>query len=142
RQQMEIAQAQLDESTGQTDVLEAIRANLAAANVGAQLPSYQVGTARVPSTGPALLHADEMVLPAPVASWFRSAGVPLATTSIQAAPAINESVTQELRELRELLGERLSAVEAALAKVERAEKDGAAAVVGGVARVRDAVLDG
>jgi hypothetical protein len=46
----------------------------APAKAAHKMPSYKEGTARVPKTGPALLHKDEAVLPKHEAEHYRMAG--------------------------------------------------------------------
>lgn len=75
----------------QLDVLGLIRDNVRAANVGAGVPSYAVGTGYVPATGLALLHQGESVWPAPITDFFRREGFPAGN---------DPRVVAELRELR------------------------------------------
>ena len=58
-----------------TVLLDRIAANAAAANNAANIPSYAVGTWNVPQTGPAILHAGEMVLPVPMARAWREGDI-------------------------------------------------------------------
>ncbi|MCX7563782.1 tape measure protein [Xanthomonadaceae bacterium XH05] len=52
-------------------LLARIADNAMASNAAAGIPSYAVGTYNVPQTGPAILHAGEMVLPRPMADAMR-----------------------------------------------------------------------
>ncbi|MFA5589791.1 MAG: tape measure protein [Lysobacteraceae bacterium] len=63
--------AQLAAAQATNGLLARIADNAMAANNAAGIPSYAVGTYNVPATGPAILHAGEMVLPRPMADAMR-----------------------------------------------------------------------
>lgn len=63
--------SQLDVALRIETVLERIAANTAASNTASGIPGYAVGTWKVPETGPAILHAGEMVLPVKMANALR-----------------------------------------------------------------------
>lgn len=88
--------AQLAAAQAANALLARIADNAMAANNAAGIPSYAVGTYNVPQTGPAILHAGEMVLPVPLARVLRD-GMP---AQGQAA-ADNREVVAELRRLGE-----------------------------------------
>lgn len=67
--------AQLAAADIANDLLERIAQNTAAANGASGIPSYAVGTYNVPATGPAILHAGEMVLPRPMADAMRRGAI-------------------------------------------------------------------
>jgi len=90
---------------------------------GLDVPGYAVGTGYVPQTGLALIHQGESIFPAPVASWMRANGFPVAQVQ-GGAPAANDAMVVELRALR-----------AEVADLRRATADGAA-------RVADTVRSG
>ncbi len=83
-----------DIATSQLDMLGLIRDNLKAANTGAGVPSYAVGTGYVPRTGLAMIHEGEAIIPAPFASWMRENGLPTGGGN-------DERVVVELRAIRE-----------------------------------------
>jgi hypothetical protein len=100
--------------------LDAIRAGAAAkglsdddvrriaAGAGITLPGYDVGTWRVPETGPAILHQDEIVLPAPHTRRVR------ADMPSGAAAAQPDAVVRQLQLLRaEVQSLRIVAAEGA-----------------------------
>lgn len=64
---------------------------------GLDVPGYAVGTGYVPQTGLALIHQGEAVIPAPMATWMRSNGLPMARGASNDG---NASVVAELRQLR------------------------------------------
>lgn len=71
----------LGASSTQLDYARIVAATLASLDLTlgtirprAGLPSYDVGTAYVPQTGPALIHQGEAILPAPVAQRWRESG--------------------------------------------------------------------
>lgn len=98
--------AQLAAAQAANALLARIADNAMAANNAAGIPSYAVGTYNVPQTGPAILHAGEMVLPVPLARVLRD-GMP---AQGQAAAGDSREVVAELRRLGE--------------KVDRLERSG------------------
>lgn len=76
----------------QTSVLESIL-DVLRGGTGA-LPSYDVGTAFVPSTGPAVIHRGEAILPASVSDFARRSGLSIGPNQG------NADVVAELRALR------------------------------------------
>jgi phage-related protein len=61
-----------------------------------QMSGYATGAWNIPMTGPAFLHAGEMVLPASVAQWFRQGGLNLA--GVSGGDTYNVYVPEPLRE--------------------------------------------
>lgn len=90
-------------------------------STGEGMPSYAVGTAFVPRTGPALIHAGEMIVPASVNAWARSNGMTIGP----AQGGNTDAVVAELRALREQ--QERAAQEAALRleRLEQAQRDSA-----------------
>lgn len=90
-------------------------------STGEGMPSYAVGTAFVPRTGPALIHAGEMIVPASVNAWARSNGMTIGP----AQGGNTDAVVAELRALREQ--QERAAQEAArrLERLEQAQRDSA-----------------
>lgn len=113
------ADAQLSELSAIREVIEAIGRN---PGVVEGLPSYDVGTAYVPRTGPALIHAGEAILPASVNAWARRNGLTIGPASSSANDA---AVVAELRALREQQQRAADEVARRLERVEQAQRDGA-----------------
>ncbi len=105
---------QLAEAVAQTSYLQAIVSALGAANSAAGIPGYEVGTGYVPNTGPALLHRGEMVLPAPVAEFFRREGIPQSGGGVP-------DVAAELRAMRREQAEQAREMREAMRRLEAAE---------------------
>lgn len=97
----------------QLDMLGLINSNLRAANAGAGVPSYAVGTGYVPTTGLAMIHEGEAIVPAHVNAWLKSSG--------WSGGGTDERVVVELRSIRERLE-----------SLERSNVSGHAAVAGAV----------
>ncbi len=111
------ATAQLAELEGIRLAIEAIGRNLPESE--ADLESFDVGTAYVPRTGPALIHRGETILPAAVADFARRSGLTLGPASGDSA-----AVVAELRALREENSRGQRALETRLQDLERAQRDG------------------
>lgn len=92
--------AQLEAAAVANALLARIADNAMAANNAAGVPSYAVGTYNVPQTGPAILHAGEMVLPVPMAQAWRDGNV--------GGGGIDPQLVRELiNEVRQLRAERI-----------------------------------
>lgn len=98
------ADTQLEVAVRAADLLDRIASNTAASNSAAGVPSYAVGTWNVPATGPAILHAGEMVLPVPMANAWRNG-------NIGGQGSSDAAVIAELRRIADRL-ERLERVDA------------------------------
>jgi len=98
------ASTQLEVAVRAADLLDRIASNTAASNSAAGVPSYAVGTWNVPATGPAILHAGEMVLPVPMANAWRAG-------NIGGNGGSDAAVVAELRRIADRL-ERLERVDA------------------------------
>ncbi|MBN8428532.1 MAG: hypothetical protein J0L65_13785, partial [Xanthomonadales bacterium] len=98
------ADTQLEVAVRAADLLDRIASNTAASNSAAGVPSYAVGTWNVPATGPAILHAGEMVLPVPMANAWRNG-------NIGSQGGSDAAVIAELRRIADRL-ERLERVDA------------------------------
>lgn len=98
------ADTQLEVAVRAADLLDRIASNTAASNSAAGVPSYAVGTWNVPATGPAILHAGEMVLPVPMANAWRNG-------NIGGQGGSDAAVIAELRRIADRL-ERLERVDA------------------------------
>lgn len=73
------------------------------ANRAADVPGYATGTGYVPSTGLALLHEAEAVIPAPFAAWLRQNGFPLSGRASNDDPRLAlalDGMRAEIAELR------------------------------------------
>ncbi len=84
-------------------LLSRVAMNLATSNEAAGIPSYAVGTYRVPQTGPAILHEGEMVLPRPMAQAMREGNF----------GGDGNAVVAELRSVARSLAEKLDKLERA-----------------------------
>jgi tape measure domain-containing protein len=112
------ATAQLVELGAIRLAIEAIgRRNLP--EVAGGLESFDVGTAFVPRTGPALIHRGETILPAAVADFARRSGLTLGPAGGDSA-----AVVVELRALREENSRGQRALETRLQDLERAQREG------------------
>jgi tape measure domain-containing protein len=112
------ATAQLVELGAIRLAIEAIgRRNLPEGTGG--LESFDVGTAFVPRTGPALIHRGETILPAAVADFARRSGLTLGPAGGDSA-----AVVAELRALREENSRGQRALETRLQDLERAQREG------------------
>lgn len=98
----------------------AIEAMAEAVTTGEGLPSYDVGTAFVPRTGPALVHAGEAILPASVNAWAQRNGLTIGP----AQGGNTEAVVAELRALREQQARAAEETLQRLERVEQAQRDG------------------
>lgn len=73
------------------------------ANHAADVPGYATGTGYVPSTGLALLHEAEAVIPAPFAAWMRQNGFPVSGRASNDDPRLVlafDGLRAEMAELR------------------------------------------
>jgi hypothetical protein len=121
---------------GQLAVLQSILDVLRGDDDG--LPSYDVGTAYVPSTGPALIHRGETILPAAVADFARRSGLSLGP----AQGVSSEPVVAELRALREDVRRGDAAVAERLERVERGQERSANQLVQEQRALRDQIKVG
>lgn len=121
---------------GQLAVLQSILDVLRGDDDG--LPSYDVGTAYVPSTGPALIHRGETILPAAVADFARRSGLSLGP----AQGVSTEPVVAELRALREDVRRGDAAVAERLERVERGQERSAIQLVQEQRALRDQIKVG
>jgi hypothetical protein len=64
------------------------------ANKANHVPGYATGTGYVPQTGLALIHEAEAILPVPVASWLRTAGIPVVAPSAANEDTLNQLVKE------------------------------------------------
>lgn len=111
------ASAQLSELSLIREAIEAIGRGLPTVD---GLDSFDVGTAYVPRTGPALIHQGETILPAAVADFARRSGL-----AIGAVPSgSNEAVVAELRALRAEHASSQALIATRLADVEAAQNRG------------------
>ena len=129
------ADAQLVELSAIRTAIEAI-----GRSDGAQpLPSYDVGTGYVPTTGPALIHAGEMIVPASVNAWAQRNGLTIGPSSQGGA---NDGVIRELRTLREQQQRAAEEMAIRLARVEQAQRDGAERIARETQRQTDVIATG
>jgi hypothetical protein len=111
------AAAQLSELSSIRQAIEAIGRNLP--DVESGLASFDVGTAYVPRTGPALIHQGETILPAAVADFARRSGLTIG------APSVGDSaaVVAELRALRQDSAASQRTLAQLIESMERAQRD-------------------
>lgn len=110
------AVAQLSELSLIREAIEAIGRNLPTVEAG--LESFDVGTAYVPRTGPALIHRGETILPAAVADFARRSGLTLGPAGGDSA-----AVVSELRALRDENSRGQRALEDRLQQLEQTQRD-------------------
>lgn len=92
-------------SLQQRDLLTRIANNLQASNAALDIPSYAVGTGYVPSTGPALLHEGEVVMPRAVSDWARANGLGAAIQPRGGRDRDAREIREELAALRRAIVE-------------------------------------
>lgn len=93
-------------------------------STGEVMPSYDVGTAFVPRTGPALIHAGEMIVPASVNAWAQRNGMTIGP----AQSGNTDAVVAELRALREQQDRAAQETARRLERLEQAQREGSSEV--------------
>lgn len=72
---------------------------------GMDLPGFAVGSPKIPHDMTARVHAGEIIAPAPVSDFLRSAGITVRTTGTGDTGALEDLVRQLLQEVAELRAE-------------------------------------
>jgi TP901 family phage tail tape measure protein len=105
---IDMAMFTLSGTAGRSEgLLMQILQNIQEQNRAMELPAYAQGTPFVPSTGPAMLHAGEMVIPRAIANRIRNGGDDPGQPSDRASYA---ELVAEVKALRNDLSPKLSAV--------------------------------
>lgn len=89
----------------QLDALGVLSDDIRDLGHGMDLPGFAVGSPKIPYDMTARVHAGEIIAPAPVSDFLRSAGIVVRSTGTGDTSALEELVRQLLAEVAELRGE-------------------------------------